>query len=193
MPNKPIQRYIVKFWDLHLKAMIYKWIEVAEKKQQFCMSFLKEIRQHVNSQSTKTILSTIYHNIVASQIYFQQGGKKNGLFKKVKENGRSKEKTSSEANASKTPKAKEKGFKGKVRLSQEDMECYKKEKKCFKYGQEGHVSRVCPNQNERNDTPRVTVVQNLKEDDHSKGSQLSYAWGKIREHDDLMLFDPRST
>ena len=31
------------------------------------------------------------------------------------------------------------------------------------------------------------------EDDHSKGSPLSYAWRKVREHDSLVLFDPKST
>ena len=37
------------------------------------------------------------------------------------------------------------------------------------------------------------MVQNIKEDVHSKGSPLLYAWGKVREHDALILFDPGST
>ena len=45
----------------------------------------------------------------------------------------------------------------------------------------------------KGDPPRVTPVQTLKEDDHSKGSPLSYAWLKIREYDALILFGPRST
>ena len=37
------------------------------------------------------------------------------------------------------------------------------------------------------------MVEALKEDGHCIGSQLSYAWGKVREHDALILFDPGST
>ena len=37
-------------------------------------------------------------------------------------------------------KAKEKGYKEKSKLSPEEMERYRKENKCFKYGQQGHVS-----------------------------------------------------
>ena len=33
----------------------------------------------------------------------------------------------------------------------------------------------------------------LQEDCHHSGSTLSYAWGKVREHDALILFDPGST
>ena len=33
----------------------------------------------------------------------------------------------------------------------------------------------------------------LQEDCHHSGSSLSYAWGKVREHDALILFDPGST
>ena len=36
-------------------------------------------------------------------------------------------------------------------------------------------------------------MEALKEDGHYKGSPLSYAWGKVREHDALILFDPGST
>ena len=36
-------------------------------------------------------------------------------------------------------------------------------------------------------------MEALKEDGHCKGSPLSYAWGKVREHDALILFDPGST
>ncbi|MCO5604259.1 hypothetical protein L7F22_058422 [Adiantum nelumboides] len=36
-------------------------------------------------------------------------------------------------------------------------------------------------------------MEALQEDGHCKGSLLSYAWGKVREHDALILFDPGST
>ncbi|MCO5588963.1 hypothetical protein L7F22_042927 [Adiantum nelumboides] len=37
------------------------------------------------------------------------------------------------------------------------------------------------------------MVEAPKEDVHCKGSPLFYAWGKVREHDALILFDPGST
>ena len=37
------------------------------------------------------------------------------------------------------------------------------------------------------------MVEAQKEDGHCKGSPLSYAWGKVREHDAFILFDPGST
>ena len=85
-------------------------------------------------------------------------------------------------------KAKEKRYKGKSKLSLEELECYCKENKCFKCKQQGHVLQVCPKRGEKNEPPRATAV----EDGYSKGSLLSYAWGKVREHDTFILFDPGS-
>ena len=54
----------------------------------------------------------------------------------------------------------------------------------FKSGQESHVSRVCPKGYEQKEPFRVTaIMQTLKEEAPSKSSPLSYAWGKVREHD----------
>ena len=116
-----------------------------------------------------------------------------------KEQNEQKGKTNATQNSSKAQsnnnkaKVKEKGYKGKAKLSPEELERYRKDNKCFKCGESGHVSRVCPKRGERNDPPRATMVEALKEDGHCIGSQLSYAWGKVREHDALILFDPGST
>ncbi|MGJ2631361.1 retropepsin-like aspartic protease, partial [Salmonella enterica subsp. enterica serovar Paratyphi A] len=37
------------------------------------------------------------------------------------------------------------------------------------------------------------MIEAPKEEGHHKGAPLSYAWGKIREQDSLILFDPGST
>ena len=126
------------------------------------MGLFKELSVYVNSKRPKTISDMIHHTIVASQIHFQQGSKNNGQSMKLKENGESKGKAYSKENSSKNPKEKEKRFKGKVRLSLKEMEHHKKENKCFKCGQEGHFFRVCPKHHEKNNPPRVTVVQTLK-------------------------------
>ncbi|MCO5551961.1 hypothetical protein L7F22_005468 [Adiantum nelumboides] len=47
--------------------------------------------------------------------------------------------------------------------------------------------------NARNEQPRASIIEAPKEDVHCKGSPLSYAWGKVREHDAFILFDLGST
>ncbi|MCO5611979.1 hypothetical protein L7F22_066239 [Adiantum nelumboides] len=91
-------------------------------------------------------------------------------------------------------KAKEKGvFKGKNKLTPEELKRYRKENKCFKCGEQGHSYRSCPQRNLRNEQPRASMVEAPKEEVHCKGSPLSYAWGKVREHDAFILFYPGST
>ncbi|WP_447383724.1 retropepsin-like aspartic protease, partial [Streptococcus pseudopneumoniae] len=65
--------------------------------------------------------------------------------------------------------------------------------RCFKCGELGHAYRSCPQLNARNEQPRASLVEAPQEDVQSKGSSLSYAWGKVREHDSLILFDNGST
>lgn len=48
-PHESIQRYVDKFWDLHLKATVYKQMDFVEQKLQFCVGLPKEISDHVNS------------------------------------------------------------------------------------------------------------------------------------------------
>ncbi|MCO5598126.1 hypothetical protein L7F22_052218 [Adiantum nelumboides] len=85
-------------------------------------------------------------------------------------------------------------FKGKNKLTPEELERYRKENKCFKCGEQGHNSyRSCPQRNPRNKQPRASMVEAPKEEIHCKGSPLSYAWEKVREHDAFILFDPGST
>ena len=46
---------------------------------------------------------------------------------------------------------------------------------------------------EQKGNPRVTLVKALEKDCHHRRSSLSYAWGKVQEHDALILFNPSST
>ena len=70
--NESIQKYVEKFWDLHLKAIVYKEIDFTEQKQQFCAGLSEEVSEYVNSQRPKTILAVIHHTIVASKIHCQE-------------------------------------------------------------------------------------------------------------------------
>ena len=150
-PQEGIQHYIDKFWELHLKATIYKKIDFAKQKKQLCVGLSEEVSEYVNSQRPKTILVVIHHTIVASKIHFQQGGKKGNCPMEGEGHEELKGKQSTMINISKTSnngssnntnkgKAKEKGYKGKSKLSLKEMEWYCKENKCFKCGQKRHGS-----------------------------------------------------
>ena len=140
-PQGTMQRYIDKFWELHLKATVYKKIDFAKQKQQFCVDLSEEVSEYVNSQRPKTILAVIHHTIVASKLHFQ-GGKKINQPTEGKHQGENKGKPHSTSNATKASnnnanannkgKGKDKVYKGKSRLSPEEVERYRKENKCFK-------------------------------------------------------------
>ena len=73
LPHESMQKYIDKFWELHLKATVYKVIDFAEQKQQFCARLPDDMNEYVNSQEPKSIKAVIHHTMVASKIKFQQG------------------------------------------------------------------------------------------------------------------------
>ncbi|MCO5588013.1 hypothetical protein L7F22_041967 [Adiantum nelumboides] len=196
-PYESIHKYVNKFWDLHLKATVYKKIDFEEQKQQFCAGLPEDMNEYVNSQRPRSISVVIHHTMVAARINFQQGAKRNLKPMEAKEKqeykGKNFSQNSSKGNSNNN-KAKVKGvFKGKNRLTPEELERYRKENKCFKCGEQGHSYRSCPQRNPRNEQPRASMVEAPKEEVHCKGSPLSYAWGKVREHDAFILFDPGST
>ncbi|MCO5564612.1 hypothetical protein L7F22_018277 [Adiantum nelumboides] len=196
-PYESIHKYVDKFWDLHLKATVYKKMDFEEQKQQFCAGLPEDMNEYVNSQRPRSISAVIHHTTVAAKINFQQGAKRNLKPMEAKERqeykGKNYPQNSSKGNPNNN-KAKEKGvFKGKNRLTLEELERYRKENKCFKCGEQGHSYRSCPQRNPRNEQPRASMVEAPKEEVHCKGSPLSYVWGKVREHDAFILFDPGST
>ncbi|MCO5564468.1 hypothetical protein L7F22_018129 [Adiantum nelumboides] len=196
-PYESIHKYVDKFWDLHLKATVYKKIDFEEQKQQFCAGLPEDMNEYVNSQRPRSISTVIHHTMVAARINFQQGSKRNLKPMEAKEKleykGKNFSQNSSKGNSNNN-KAKEKGvFKGKNRLTSKELERYHKENKCFKCGEQGHSYRSCSQRNLRNEQPRASMVEAPKEEVHCKGSPLSYAWGKVREHDAFILFDPGST
>ncbi|MCO5570129.1 hypothetical protein L7F22_023845 [Adiantum nelumboides] len=76
-PYESIHKYVDRFWDLHLKAIVYKKIDFEEQKQQFCARLLEDMNEYVNSQRPKSISAVIHHTMVATRINFQQGAKRN--------------------------------------------------------------------------------------------------------------------
>ncbi|MCO5575130.1 hypothetical protein L7F22_028927 [Adiantum nelumboides] len=155
------------------------------------------MNEYVNSQRPKSISMVIHHTMVAARISFQQGAKRNLKPMEAKDKqeykGKNLSQSSSKGNSNNN-KAKDKGVvKGKNKLTPKELERYRKENKCFKCGEQGNPYRSCPQRNTRNEQYRASMVEAPKEDVHCKGSPLSYAWGKVRDHDAFILFDPGST
>ena len=69
-----IKPCILEFWDLHLKATVFKKIDLSEQKQQFCVGLNEDMKAYVNAQKPKTILEVIHHAMVASKIFFSSKG-----------------------------------------------------------------------------------------------------------------------
>ncbi|MCO5552157.1 hypothetical protein L7F22_005667 [Adiantum nelumboides] len=182
-PYESIHKYVDKFWDLHLKATVYKKIDFEEQKQQFYAGLPEDMNEYVNSQRPKTISAVIHHTMVAARINFQQGAKRNLKPMETKEKHEPKGKNHPQnfPKVTSNNKAKEKGvYKGKNRLTPEELERYRKDNRCFKCGEQGHSYRTCPKRNTGNEQPRASIIESPKEDVHCKGSPLSYAWGKER-------------
>ncbi|MCO5607410.1 hypothetical protein L7F22_061606 [Adiantum nelumboides] len=192
-PYESIHKYVDMFWDLHLKATVYKKIYFEDQKQQFCARLSEDMNEYVNFQRPKSFSAVIHYTMVGARINFHQGAKRNLKPMEAKDKqeykGNNPSQSSSKGNSNNN-KAKEKGvFKGKNKLTPEELEHYRKENKCFKCGEKGHSYCSFPQRNTRNEQPRASMVEARKEDVHCKGSPLSYAWGKVREHDAFILFD----
>ncbi|MCO5579076.1 hypothetical protein L7F22_032928 [Adiantum nelumboides] len=122
-PYESIHKYVDKFWDLHLKATIYKKIDFEEQKQQFCAGLPEDMNEYVNSQRPRSISAVIHHTMVSARINFQQGAKRNLKPMEAKDKQEFKGKNFSQNSFkdnsnNNNDKAKEKKeFKGKNKLS----------------------------------------------------------------------------
>ncbi|MCO5569291.1 hypothetical protein L7F22_023003 [Adiantum nelumboides] len=189
--GESIQQYINKFWDLHLKAIVFKKIDFTEQRQQYCVGLTEDIRAYVNDQKPRTIAEVIHRSKVAMKIFPISKGVPKPFEQNEKVHGREQVSKDSKGNGSKGKKDKV-PYKGPGKLSPEEMERYKKENRCYKCGKIGHISRACPKQQQRKKTPQATqILYPTKE--AKEASQLCFAWGKVRDMNSLILFDPGST
>ena len=187
--GETVQKYVDKFWDAHLKATVFKRIEFSEQKQQFCVGLPDDMKAYVNAQKPKTISGIIHHTLVASKIFSSTTKSAN----QSTQGEKSQSGKPSFFNKGQSDKKKDKGaYRGSNCLSPEEMERYRKENKCFTCGEKGHSYRACPKKTAKKDNPQAAMV--LTEDMHDQEqSRLCYAWGKVRDMDSLILFDPGST
>ena len=98
MPHKNIDKYIEKFWDSYLKAMVYQSISFAEHKQKICAGLPDKMNEYVHLQWPNSINVVIHHALVASQIKFNDDTKRS----QGKAMGEQKGKSVQTPNASKT-------------------------------------------------------------------------------------------
>ena len=45
--GESMQKYTNKFWDLHFKARVYKKIDFLKRKQQYCASFIEDMKTYI--------------------------------------------------------------------------------------------------------------------------------------------------
>ena len=186
--GESIQQYINKFWDLHLKAIVFKKIDFAEQRQQYCAGLTKDIRLYVNDQKPCTIAEVIHRSKVAMKIFPTHKGAPKPNEQSEKVHGREQASKDSKGNGNNTKKDK-KPYLGKGKLSTEDIKRYKKENWCYKCGDPGHISRACP---KRKVPPQAKKIHRpFKEAEEA--SRLCFAWGKVRDIHSLILFDPGLT
>ena len=58
-----------KFWDSHLKAIVFKKIDFVKQCQQYCTGLTKDIRSYVNDQKPCTIAKAIDYSKVVIKIF----------------------------------------------------------------------------------------------------------------------------
>ena len=82
-------------------------------------------------------------------------------------------------------------YKGKNKLSMEEMANYKKEGKCFRCSKTGHTYKMCPIRKAQKDSSKVSLIS--FESKYSNVHALCHIWGKIQKQNAFILMDPGST
>ena len=130
-PHESIHKHVERFWAHKLKANVYKSIDFEEKQEQFLAGLPEKMSEYVNSQRIRNISQVLHHTMVASMLNFNTGDKKGFKVGEPRENRESKGKNhanhqnpstahtnSNPNNTNKASKNKEKGYKGKARLTE---------------------------------------------------------------------------
>ena len=84
-PHESIHKDAKRFYDLKLKATVYKPIEFEEQKEQFCAGLPEEMRKYLNSQRNGNISQVLHHTMVASKLNFQSTDTKGFKLGRAKE------------------------------------------------------------------------------------------------------------
>ena len=121
-----IQKYVDRFWDLHLKATIFENIEFPKQRQQYCTGLPDDVRSYIMDQKLNTILEVIHRSFVAMKIF--STGKASHFPNDKSEKVSQKEQARKDQKGNGDGKKKEKGaYQGSNRLSTEELEKYRKD------------------------------------------------------------------
>ena len=162
--GETIQKYIDKFWDLHVKATVFKKIDFSKQNQQFCAGLNEDMKAYVNAQKPKKISKVIHHVMVASKIFvFSKGVPKQGDHQeKTNEKDRATQDANFLGNKESRPnngkKKDHNGYKGQNILTPKMMEKYQKENICFFCGEQGHSYHNYPKKKDLKDTLQVSPI-----------------------------------
>ena len=126
-------KFTNKFWDLHLKATMYKKIDFSKQKQQFCASLNEDMKTYINAQNPRTIYEVIHHVMAAAKIFTPNKG-----FMKPQDNGEETFGKDCANKDTKVPSKKDqqtngnkkkdgKKYKGQNKISPINLEKYRKE------------------------------------------------------------------
>ncbi|MCO5548399.1 hypothetical protein L7F22_001856 [Adiantum nelumboides] len=119
--GESIQQYINKFWDLHLKAIVFKKIDFDEKRQQYCAGLTEDVQAYVNDQKPRTIVEVIHHSKVAMKIFPTSKGAPKSFERNKKVYEREQVSKESKGNGINAKKKKKTPYEGLCKLSLEEM------------------------------------------------------------------------
>ena len=119
-----------------------------------------KMNEYVHLQRPKSINAVIHHALIDLQINFNETTKtsQGKATSEQKGKGAQAPNASNAPTSKKKPKNEERDYKGKARLTLKQMEQCRKDNKCYKCGETGHVSRVCPTKKPQNGTPKASIV-----------------------------------
>lgn len=164
-------------------------ITFQEQRQQYCAGLPDDVRSYINERET-TSISEVIHRLMVGIKIFNDGKSR---FTRADKGEKVPSKEPSQKTFTKDKKKKKKRpYNKSNRKTAEKLNQLCKENKCFRCKQEGHMSKECPSKKTKQESPMVTHVQTHQEM-AGQATQLCFAWGKVRDQNSLILFDPGST
>ena len=134
--GETIQKYVDKFWDLHLKASIFENIEFPKQRQQYCAGLPDDVRSYITDQKPKTISEVIHQSMVAMKIFSAGKASHSNTDKGKKVFHREQARKDKKGNGKKKEKDKSE-YKGSNRLSPEELEKYCKDNQMLQVWRDG--------------------------------------------------------
>ena len=186
--GETIKMYVDKFWDLSLKAAVFQEIGFSEQRQQYCAGLPEDVCSYINERTPRSISEVIHRSMVGMKIF--STGKTSFLRSDKAKKILPKE--SFQRPTSGNWKKKKKQFNNTNRKSAEELNQLRRDNKCFTCSEVGHMSKDCPRKKPKHEPPQATTIM-FQDEEKEAASKLCFAWGKVRDQNSFILFDPGST